>query len=319
MHAGTTRPLRRPPSVRSWALIVGLATIVVGCASAQPTTRTSVAVTRQLQAIVFHDANYESDGSDLSRARQALVRRCMARRGFAFDPADEMLPLAPAPTAPSARAGYGLFKSFKAADRDVLRDARDPAHSRNARYVRALPARRRSAYQRALIGLPTDTQTLRVSGAPPLRYRTGGCYARALASLDGSLTRYYGRIATQNAVAIAVNRQLVATGRRPGPLRAWRSCMRDRGLRYRNPGEARDALFDAYMNARRPADVWRQERMSAAADRACGQRSAFYDDQQRAWERALRSLPARDVSRILAAARSRAAAARRARKLLRHR
>jgi hypothetical protein len=297
-------------------LIVGVSAALAGCGSSQPAARAPQPVAGQLAAALFHNGRYEADGRALFRARSELVRGCMARRGFAYRADDGALPPPPAPVVPSLRDGYGLFARVSAVDPDVLRAARNPSSSANARYLRALSAPRRAAYEHALGGSSRAVRSVRVPGAPALSYQTSGCYARAIARLDGSLAGYYTQLAAQNEVAITVNRELARDRRLTRSLMAWRTCMRARGFAYRTPGDARDAVYDAYIRAPDRTRVRRRELATASADRACGLRSAFYDEQGRARDRALRSLSARHVRWMLAFARSRAAATRRARTIL---
>jgi hypothetical protein len=301
-----------------WVGALAAASVVLaGCGSSQPAGGAAARpAAAELAGALFADARYEADGDALFRARRALVRRCMAGRGFAFHADDGALPPPPRTTLPRTRDGYGMYARLAAVRPSVRRAATDQSRSANGRYVHSLPTRRRAAYERALDGSPQRRATMRVAGTPPFRYATDGCYAAAVARVEGSLKAYYGRLAVQNVAAAVVDRSLERDAALKRSLAGWRRCMRTHGYRSGSPGDARDAVYAAYIRARRLERVRPRERKTAAADRACGLRSGFYRAQDAARARAVRALPARQARALQAGARARAAAARRARTLL---
>ncbi len=269
------------------AALVALA--VAGCGSTQPATAPSPAA---IARVAFPSAREDRDSRTLVAARARLVRRCMAERGFTLPRA------APAPSVPTADAlpaatGYGFAAQFTTTA---------PAAPRQA-----------AAFERALMGSPREIATLRLPEMT-VRYRTGGCYAKAMGELYGSARRYQLLVAQRNLVRTTAGARVAADPRFARALTGWSRCMAAHGLPYASPDEARQAVFDAYLKT---ADRARQrERATATADRACGERTALYSALARAQQDALRAMSSAERAAAAALARPRALAVERARRIV---
>ncbi len=300
-----------------------LAATVAGCSSQPATGSSSSAPSASsvdaVVAVVFRSSPaYEADGRALYLARQALIGRCMTRRGFAYRPS----PLLPEPAGagrPATDAGYGLYRAFAtldSAERAAVRAARTPSAQPQARYLRRLAPDRRAAYGRAMDGSSSQTGSLQLPGAGEVTYPTGGCYGRAIERLHGSLRRYYRLLTKQNAAGRTVAARLSGDARLQRSLAAWQRCMAARHLRHRSPEQARQRAYRAYLSARRPATARAVERTTASADRACARSSDVSEEQTRAKRAAVGALSDADRAAMVWLGRLRALAAERARAIV---
>lgn len=296
-----------------------LAATVAGCSS-QPATRSSSAppVDAVAAVVLRSSPAYASDGRALYLARQALIGRCLAARGFAYHPS-ALLPEPPGTDRPASRDGYGLYRAFAglgAAERTAVRSARTPSAQPQARYLRRLAPARRVAYDRALDGSRSESGELRLAAGGTVRYPTGGCYGRAIARLHGSLRRYYWLLTKQNAAGRTVAARLSGDAVLQRSIAAWRRCMGARHLRDRSPDAARRRVYRAYLSARRPAAARAVELEVARADRACTRAAGVRRAQTRATRAAVRALAGADQATMLRLGRLRSAAAARARAIV---
>jgi hypothetical protein len=275
--------------------VIALAAIVVGCGSSRPTTAPR-AVTDDIASVVFSSPQEDRQARTLAAAREHLVARCMAARGFTYR-FTALAPSIPVADAPPSGTGYGLFAQFAKAA---------------AASPRAAP--RGSAYRRALVGSPRDVGTLLLPGGVTVRYRAGGCYAHALGALYGSARRHQWLVARRNAVRNAAGERVASDPRLAGALAGWRRCMAARRFPYPSPDAARQDVYEAYQKASDPTRVGRRELATAAADRDCAQRSALYPALARARHDALRTMSSAERAAAATLARSRATALERARR-----
>jgi hypothetical protein len=275
--------------------VIGLAAMVAGCGATQPATAPP-ATGGDVAAVAFSSAEEAHQARTLAAAREQLIRRCMAGRGFAYQPAAPPPALPPADAAPSG-AGYGLFAQFA--------DAAPP---------RAAP--RGASMHRALMGSPRQTGSLRLPGGAIVTYRSGGCYAHATGTLYGSVRHYQQLVWRRNAVRSAAGQRLATDPRLAGSLTGWTRCMSIRGFRYPSPDAARQGVYDAYLKASDRAHVRQRELATAAADRYCAERTAFYSELARAQRDAVGEMSTAERSAAAAIARGRAAALERARRIV---
>ncbi len=300
------------------ALLAGLASVLAGCASAQPAAPTRAdpnpaALAPDVAATVLGSAGYEDDGRTLFAGSQVLIGRCMARRGFSYRKGI-VLPAYPTVAMPRSTGGYGLFDRFATRRSGGRRDRRGD-HARQ-RDPDVLDRVRRAAYKRALYGSARRTATVPGLGGPSVTYRTAGCYAQAMRAIHGELSAYERRLMRQNAVASQVADLVVSDAPFTDSVEGWRLCMARRGFPVPSPEHARDGLFDAYVNAARLARVHARELVTAGADRACAMATGMYRERARAERIALAHIPKRDAAAMVHVARARSAATRRARAIL---
>jgi hypothetical protein len=273
--------------------MIGLAAMVVGCGSSRPATAPP---SDDVATVAFSSAEEDLQARTLAAAREQLVRRCMAARGFTYPPA-ALAPSIPAADAAPSGAGYGLFAQFA-----------------KATPQRATP--RGAAYRRALMGSRRQTGTLRLPDGVTVTYRSHGCYARAMGTLYGSARRYQWLVGRRNAVRSAAGERVARDPRLAGALTGWRRCMAARGLRYPSPDAARQGVYEAYLKAANRARVRRRELTTATADRECAERTAVYSELARAQHDALRRMSTAERTEAAAIARSRAAALEQARRIV---
>ena len=276
--------------------MIGLAAMVVGCGTSQPATAPP-STSGDVASVVFSSAQEERQARTLAAARERLVRRCMAARGFTVPPTAPA-PSIPIADAPPSGAGYGLF----------------------ARFERPVPRRRtgpvRAGYRRALMGSPRQTGTLRLPGGATVTYRSSGCHAQALGTLYGSVRRYQVFVWKRNAVRSAAGQRLMRDQRLTTALTGWMRCMRIRGFSYPSPDAARLAVYDAYAKASDRARVRQRELATAAADRYCDERTYVYAEFARAQRDAVRAMSRAERATAADLARTRAGALERARRIV---
>ena len=275
--------------------VIGLAAMVAGCGSSQPATAPPT-TGGDVATVAFSSAEEARQTRTLVAAREQLIRRCMAGRGFAYQPAAPP-PAIPVADAPPSRNGYGLY-----------------AQLANGAPRRAAP--RGASIHRALLGSSRQTGTLRLPGGAIVTYRSRGCYAHAMGTLYGSVRRYQQLVWRRNAVRSAAGERLARDPRLAGALTGWTRCMAIRGFRYPSPDAARRGVYDAYLKASDRAPVRQRELATAAADRYCAERTAFYSELARAQSDAIHEMSTAERSAAAAIARGRAAALERARRIV---
>jgi hypothetical protein len=287
----------RTPLVRLASLAAGAA-MIGGCASAQPPAVDRPAASGAAADILLQTPRYEAGARLVERARGVLVRRCMAERGFDYDAS--VAPAPPAPSLPRSGAGYGVYERVRATP-----------------VPRSRPGAQTPAYRRALDGTDAQRATVRPPDGLELSYRTGGCDARAIAALHGSLADYYTAVARRNAVVMRTLGRMHDDVRLERATTGWQACMRERGRRFESPAQAREAVLARYARSSRIARVRTIETRIAADDRECGLRSAVYGEQRRSARAIVAAVGARDVAVLEQLARSRSAVTARARDVIR--
>jgi hypothetical protein len=276
--------------------VLGLAMVLVGCGSSQPATAPSP-VADAVARVAFPSAREDREMRTFAAAREQLVHRCMAARGFS-SPAAPVLSV-PVADAPPSRAGYGLSRQFA-----------------KTTPLPAMPTET-AASRHALMGSPHQTATIRLPGGMIVRYRSRGCYADAMGALYGSVRRYQLLVARRNVVRSAVGARVASDPRFVRATTGWSRCMATRGLPYRSPDEARQAVFEAYLKDPDRARVARRERATAAADLSCAERTTYYAALAQARDDALAEMSTAERAAAAALARPRAIALERARRIVR--
>ncbi|WP_431989225.1 hypothetical protein [Streptomyces albogriseolus] len=267
-----TRPSRGLAFTRGLAVAAVTAATISGCGSAgggDDTTGSperAPSVTELKQRLPLYALLYTHTTADVrvSEAKQRLIARCMAARGFRYQPPPVVKPqeataLYPAP--------FGLEPGRQA----------EPAPSES------VPAERREspAYMRALFGDPGKTISAAGATLKVTRPATG-CQADAEQDLlgDGRVRWLELRIRLGDGEREA--RRVLdqsAQFRRAGT--DWRACMRDAGYRYNDPEEVLRNL---------PSTTAAGEAPAARADLGCKEstdylRTAYgtLAEAQRAW------------------------------------
>ncbi|WP_326726402.1 hypothetical protein [Streptomyces phaeochromogenes] len=215
----------------------------------------------------------EREQNLLHDAEERLTVSCMASRGFRRwavlrrpVPEDRDFPYVIDNVKWAARHGYG---SDLQARREHLRVS-DP----NQRYFASLSAADR---QRAVAALNGEQSAARVevrlpTGATAGRY-ADGCTSQAQERLYGDLTAWFGADMIAGALPTLRQQQVAGDGRFKAAVKKWSACMRDRGLRYADPYQARAAFTGS--SAPDTAARQRQEIRTAVAEAECARTSGL--------------------------------------------
>lgn len=209
----------------------------------------------------------------LHDAEEQLTVSCMADRGFKRWavprrplPEDRDFPYVIDDVKWAARHGYG---SDLRARRGQLRVS-DP----NQRYFTSLPAADR---RRAVAALNGNQSAERVETALPNGATAGriadGCTAQAQESLYGDLATWFRADMTVQALGSMRQQQVSADAEFKAAVQKWSMCMRDRGLRYASPYEARADFLGS--SATKAVARKRRETKTAVAEAECANTSGL--------------------------------------------
>jgi hypothetical protein len=246
------------------AISAAVAFAAVSCDSSPPPRDPDVTATRLLT---------EREQDLLHDAEEQLTVSCMADRGFKRWavlrrplPEDRDYPYVIDDVKWATRHGYG---SDLRARREQLRVS-DP----NQRYFTSLPAADR---QRAVAALNGDQSAERVETELPNGSTAGriadGCTARAQEHLYGDLATWFRADMTVQALGSMRQQQVAADGEFKAGVQKWSACMRDRGLRYASPYEARADFLGS--SAPKTTARQRQEMKTAVAEAKCASTSGL--------------------------------------------
>ncbi|CCK30316.1 putative secreted protein [Streptomyces davaonensis JCM 4913] len=242
------------------AIVGVVAALAVAACDAQPSEPRPSAASAQ--------ALTEREKDLLHDAEQQLTRSCMAARGFRMWPVprrslpeDRDFPYAIDDVRWAARHGYG---SDMQARREQVRAA-DP----NRRYFERLGTADR---QRALAAYHGDQSADRLEVRDPNGMTVGriadGCVAEAEERLYGDLSAWFRADVITGAFPALRQQQVTADDEFKAVVRKWSACMRERGLQYRDPYQARASFLDTTA-ATRTTNRHRQEVRTAVAEAEC--------------------------------------------------
>ncbi|MBE8475455.1 hypothetical protein IQ210_31265 [Streptomyces sp. 3R004] len=176
----------------------------------------------------------------LHEAGQILLRDCMRRKGFAYQPVKEN-------PVPEARAfpyvlndvawarehGYGT---------DIQRELSELRKTdANQRYFRALPAKRRAAALAAANGSRPLTVTARTPDGMLYQRSPEGCQSEADATLYGDLEKWFQAKVTADALTELRYAKVTADPRFAEAVKPWSACMRAAGRPATSPADLRAA------------------------------------------------------------------------------
>ncbi|MFC0842755.1 hypothetical protein ACFH04_03245 [Streptomyces noboritoensis] len=258
-----------------------LLTVSAGCAGAQsagrsappPLERTSSPGRLSSAAIdlATHSGTWPTTERTLMSAEVRLVRACMEEKGFRYPAPDP--PARPAPEDEKAaveltdrsRTGYGISQPPS--------QAPGPGSAPVDRYYRTLPAARQRAFDQALDGPPDKKVTVSGTDWGEVRVATEGCDADSRSRLAGSPALWARITYIPERYDNELGRRVPSAPAYVRAMAEWRSCMADRGLAYRSPEQAQDALRKERRTTD-SADAFRHREITVAvADGACALRA----------------------------------------------
>ncbi|MFJ3819176.1 hypothetical protein [Streptomyces sp. NPDC090056] len=212
----------------------------------------------------------------LHDAEQELQRRCMTAAGFRYWAKPEN-PLPEARDFPyvvddakwAGRYGYGSVLEPRV---EALR-RQDP----NRVYLGGLPPERRHATVTALNGT-TDGQGLRAElpGGAVVGHSGNGCRVTAWRTLYADVAHWYAANTLVGNLGGIRQQRVTAEPEFAAAVRAWSACMREHGLPYRTPREARDT----FLGGKGAADRAREMRV-AVREAQCAHDSGLASVAQR--------------------------------------
>jgi hypothetical protein len=215
----------------------------------------------------------------LHDAEERLTISCMAARGFRRWavpsrplPEDRDFPYVIDDVQWAARHGYG---SDLQARREHLRVS-DP----NQRYFTSLPAADQRRAVAALNGhRSADRVEVRMpTGATAGRY-ADGCTSQAQKRLYGDLAAWFRADTLTRALPALRQQQVAQDGEFKAAVKKWSACMRDRGLHYADPYQARAAYTGP--SASDTTTPQQQEVRTAFAEAECARTSGLTFTAQR--------------------------------------
>jgi len=281
--------VRRPAVLLVPGLVVAVVVGWLVATSARPAARPEARA-----------APSSADLALLDRAGETLVRDCMRRKGFRYEPvpaadmdAGADFPLVVDDPAWAATHGYGSADPLaaQAAERS------DP----NSAYVRGLSAARRTGYTVALYGTPSDPQVVvPLPDGPGIRHSARGCQAAAETQLYGDYRRWFSATVLAGNLPSLVKSRVAARPEYLSALAEWRRCMAAGGHQATTPQQWRQQFLDAAAGRDTRAEAALARRY-ATAEASCARESGLGATSRRLY----RDLPDDARRRLDAAVRDR--------------
>jgi hypothetical protein len=292
--------------MRRFVLLLGAglscAGVVAGCAStpaSAPARPASAPVRAEhesqgaLLRLVLPDARVRYEHDQLRLAQERAVRSCMTSRGFHYPSIPPATPLrsdtATEYDAPVGASDYGLAHGVVPAGDRAL----DPADNTGD-------------YRRALLGGESDRLHFTLPSGLRFSAPGTGCQAAAVRSVYGSLRPGTLVSVAPQDVRASLQHQLADDPAYVGALDAWRTCMRQRGLRFRGPENAVLAVQESYGRYGVTTATKADERAVATADVFCDERSGLRATTARLTADALARIPRPGLDQLRLVERTRA-------------
>ncbi|MFJ3040186.1 MULTISPECIES: hypothetical protein [Streptomyces] len=230
---------------------------------------------------------------EVDRAEQALVTRCMQRRGFRYWPL-------PVLSVQARKVGayvvddvawarqYGYGRSFDAAAQRANR-----SHP-NITYVKGLPKKERVRYSRALDGTFTHTITTELPSGGSVRTPRDGCYAQAREQLYGDYATWFRAKKTVTALTPLYVPRILQDERLTSTVAAWSRCMKAAGRPFQSPDTIRRER-ESLIHGMTESQALRSESALAVTEAECAQQTSL-GKTARALETEYRDKVARDYA-----------------------
>lgn len=176
----------------------------------------------------------------LHEAGQILLRDCMQRKGFAYQPVKENpvpeareFPYVLDDVAWAREHGYGTDIQHELSE---LRKT-----DANQRYFRGLPAKQRAAALTAANGSRPLTVTARTPDGMLFQRSPKGCQSEADATLYGNLRQWFQAKVTADALTELRRARVTEDPRFAEAVKPWSACMRAAGHPSTSPADLRAA------------------------------------------------------------------------------
>ncbi|PWI13077.1 hypothetical protein DI272_02195 [Streptomyces sp. Act143] len=205
----------------------------------------------------------------LHDAGQILLRDCMQRKGFEYQPVEEN-PIPEAREFPyvlndvawARKHGYGT---------DIQHDLSELRKTdANQRYFRGLPAKQRAAALTAANGSRPLTVTARAPDGMLYQRSPEGCQSEADATLYGNLGNWFRASVTVDALTEIRRARVTADPRFAEAVKPWVTCMRAAGHPSSSPTDSRAAA-----GSRRPPLSRNEEIALAVTEARCAHTSGL--------------------------------------------
>jgi hypothetical protein len=212
--------------------------------------------------LLTHAGSYRPDEQIVRAAEDLLVSRCMAAAGQRY-------PATPPPAdrrtddereldlAGRVRDGYGLG-GVATTDGPAL-----------DRYVRSLPAARRSAYMLALFGPEDRRRAIELPVSGEVSFPSSGCLHDAQRRIYGDIVSWARITYLPEDLNNVLTERVTAGPGYAAVLREWSACMSRRGHRYPTPAAARADLAERYRTSSAGPGLRKFEIAVAVADGEC--------------------------------------------------
>ncbi|NGO13601.1 hypothetical protein G5C60_39925 [Streptomyces sp. HC44] len=193
------------------------------------------------------------------QAEEELVRRCMAAEGFRYWPVS-----VPDPEA---------LREFEYVVDDVSWASRHgygpdaPATGPNETYRARLSPASKRRYDSALDGNGRRSLRDTLPTGQTVESPAEGCSATAERKLYGDRAVWFHARVVADNLAPLYREKVLSDPRYRSAERSWSACMRERGLRYSSPGQAREKALGGEQNA--------AEIRTAVAEARCARRTGL--------------------------------------------
>lgn len=257
MAASRRTPGARRPFVVAGVVSVALAALAGGMHTFTDSSRSS-------STAVAGKAPREPSRQEVSLLHDAgeiLLRDCMERKGFAYQPVKENpvpdareFPYVLDDVAWARKHGYGS---------DIQHELSEMKRTdANQRYFRGLPSERRAAALTAANGSRPLTVTARTPDGMVYQRSPEGCQSEADTTLYGNLHDWFQAKVTVDALTAIRQGKVIADRRFTEAVEPWAACMRAAGHPYTSPIDLRTQT-----SSRRPP-LSRSEEISLAVTEA---------------------------------------------------
>jgi len=264
---------------------------VAGCSQSATDDRSSSVLPAELSS---------EDKRALLLAEQHLVSECMRKEGFPYrvippptEDSEDRPAFGTEDVAKARREGYGIDPAEADHTHEPhLANQDGPPQDPNAVYVQSLTSGEREGFDAALWGGARSPQgSVTLPNGMQIGFPLTGCYSVARRRIYGEdLNRFMTVSTFVENLEGEITRRVRGDDRLIDRLKAWRTCMTERGYRFRDPGEAIEAATVEPNH----------ERQIAVADATCARENDLVDVGRRLLKQYRREVFSEFEGRIIA-------------------